>query len=220
MKQNNIINGIIALSFVTVSAISAYGQAFHKGSFLVNLSEGKSYATYTTNDVVTGKGESSYMEGDRDPIALEYGLSSHWGIGISVGEDFYYLNPASFYSFGTEADKVKSTSSELTIDCSYHFSVTPNTDLSLVASLGTSSVSMKGNISDYSYQYTANGGIIRLGVHARFFVFKHFGLLAMVSTYSLTDNTHGVKGNTVSNGYSTAINGITIEGGVCYRFKK
>ena len=221
MKQNNILTGIISLAFFTVSAFSAQGQAFHKGSFDINLSEGSSYATYTTTDIYTNnKVAVEHFKGDRDPIQLEYGLSSHWGIGLSVGEDFYSINPSVFYGFEAEGKNVKTMSSEFTIDGSYHFYETEKTDLAAVVSLGTSSVTMKGNISDYSYQYTANGGIIRLGVHGRFFVFKHFGLLAMVSTYSLTDSPKGVKGNTVANSYSTTIGGLSVEGGICYRFKK
>jgi hypothetical protein len=221
MKNKTIITGIFAIGIFALSAVQASGQAFHQGSFQLNLSEGWSFSRYTTNDLNTKAIEGGgYYEGDRDPFSLEYGLSSHWGIGVSSGIDIFQINPSAMYAFSTPVNKVKSTSSEFTFDCSYHFLLTEKADLSVVASFGTSSVSFKGNISDNAYQYTAMGGIIRLGVHARYYIWKHFGILAMLSTYSSTDSPLGVKCNAVGSNYSTSIRGASLEFGMCYRFKK
>jgi len=221
MKHNNMLTGFLSITLIAVFAMSAKGQAFRKGSFDINLSEGSSYSTYTTNDVISGnKISSEHFTGCRDPLSIEYGISARWGIGLSSGLDLYTINPSSFYSCATSIHQVKSTSTDFTIDASYHIFITAKTDISLVGSFGGSSVSFKGTQSDYSYQYTANGGVLRLGVHARYYVLHHLGLLAMLSTFSTTNSPVGVKGNSGGPMYSTTIKGTSLEFGLCYRFKK
>lgn len=221
MKNKTILTRLLAFSVMALLAVPSYGQAFHKGSFLVNLSEGWTFSKYTTNDLSSNAEVGRiHAVGDRDPLAIEYGISSRWGIGLSTGYDIFQLNPSSMYSFTTQVNQVKATTSDFTIDCSYHFFITDKSDLSFVVSMGGSSVNLKGNDNDYNYQYIAKGGIVRLGMHARFFVCKHLGFLAMLSTYRSTDDPRGVCGNTVGNNYSTTVNGTSLELGLCYRFKK
>ncbi|MCP2938071.1 hypothetical protein NK983_35785, partial [Salmonella enterica subsp. enterica serovar Typhimurium] len=74
---------------------AAKSQCFRKGSLLVSISEGSTFANYTTNDVSGSKPvlrHSEFMRGDRDPLILEYGLSQHIGVGLSAGTDLYQIN--------------------------------------------------------------------------------------------------------------------------------
>jgi hypothetical protein len=221
MKQNNILTAFCSIALVIIFIMPARGQAFRKGAFDINLSEGWSFSNYTTSDETSeNKIASAHFTGDRDPFSIEYGITSHWGIGLSSGLDLYTISPSSFYPCATSINQVKSTSTDFTIDASYHLYVTAKIDISLVGSFGGSSVSFKGSQSDYNYQYNANGGIIRLGVHARYYVLNHLGLLAMVSTFSTTDSPVGVKGNSGGPMYATTISGTSLEFGLCYRFRK
>jgi hypothetical protein len=195
----------------------ANGQAFRKGSLLVSISEGGTYTNYATNngnDVV----KQGNINGDRDPITVEYGLSKHWGVGLNIGGDVLNVNPSSYYSFETPRNKVKVITSEVTADAHYHYFVTKHTDLSAFVSLGLAGVTIKGNDGDSHYQYNASGGIVRVGTEARYYVCKRFGFLAMVSVYSSNCSTKDIKDNTVGNGISTTIKGFAWELGLCYRF--
>lgn len=225
MKHINIIQYFFSLITLFGLSLPAYSQkapSFHKGSFRINLSEGSTHSTYTTNDISTHSLENSaHFRGERDPLELEYGLSKHWGIGVTSGNDlFNTINPSTFYSFQTPGDQVKAKTSEFTLDGSYHFFVTPVSDFSVVGSVGPASVAIKGGASDYSYQYNAGGGIVRLGFHVRCFILRYVGVVAMVSAYSENVSPQGVKGNTAGTNYSTSINGIDAEGGLCFRFSR
>ncbi|HEV7231226.1 MAG TPA: hypothetical protein VGO45_07860 [Bacteroidia bacterium] len=199
----------------------ANAQAFKRGSFVVNLSEGSTNAKYSTSVGVhtleSENGGTGEIVGARDPLTIEYGLSNRWGIGSSWGTDFYYLNPAAYYGFHVSGNKVKATTDEYTINGSYHFFVSKRIDLAAVTSFGTLSVALKGADNDFSYQYKASGAIFRLGLHARYYVYKRIGILAMLTTYTSSCSTQGIKGNTVGSGYSTGISGNAVEFGLCYR---
>jgi hypothetical protein len=221
MKQNHLATGLFTLAFTTFSIFSSKGQeAFHKGSFQINLSEGSTHSIYSTSDVNTyNTGFAENIEGTRDPLSLEYGISNHWGIGLSLGSDFFNVNPNTAYGFQTPCGNIKAGTSEFTIDGSYHFAESAKRDLAFVTSFGTCNISFKGGAGDQTYQYQANGAVIRLGLHARFYVLKHLGVLAEASVYSESASPEGVKGNTVANNYTTSICGFALEGGLCYRFK-
>jgi hypothetical protein len=211
-----LVSGILLLASFQMNA-----QSFKRGSFVINLSEGSTTAKYSTTSGIhtleSENGSTGEIIGVRDPLTIEYGLSNRWGIGSTWGTDFYYLNPAAFYGFRVSGNKVKVSTDEYTINGSYHFFITKRIDLAAVTSFGTLSVAMKGSDNDFSYQYKASGAILRLGIHARYYVYKRIGVLAMLTTYTSSCNTQGIKGNTVGSGYKTGISGHALEFGLCYR---
>ena len=194
-------------------------QSFRKGSFLISISEGSTFASYTTsgsaqNIDVINRGN---IAGDRDPLTIEYGLTKKWGIGLNMGGDLYNIDPSKFYNFSTPTNKVKAIMSELTIDANYHFFVTRHTDLAACLSFGGSSVSFKGNNGDFHYQYNSGGNIVRIGTKARYYFRKRFGVHGMLTAFTTKNATNNVKGNTVANNYTTGLSGYAIEFGLCYR---
>jgi hypothetical protein len=206
-----------------LSAINpASAQAFRKGAFILNVSEGWTSGTLQT----ISPGETpktiaiGHEGGTRDPFCLEYGISRHWGIGLSSGTDFYYIDPIKYYGFGASLNNAKVYTTDFTLDFGYHFMVTAKTDFSVVASFGGSSASMKGTDGDISYQYTAHGNVSRLALHARLYFGNHFGFLAMASIFAMSNSTKDVTNNTVGNGYTTTVCGTALEFGLCYRIKK
>src|SRR6476469_843484 len=89
---------VLAAAFLLIgfSYHDADGQAFRKGSLLISLSEGATYSHFTTrNDNPYNDGKSTeQINGDRDPLIVEYGLTDRWGIGLSSGGDIYHMNTA------------------------------------------------------------------------------------------------------------------------------
>jgi hypothetical protein len=221
--KNNTFTALFIASFVLLiaSANSASAQAFRKGAFVFNVSEGWTGGTFQTS---TGEGSkviaTGHESGDRDPFCIEYGIGKHWGIGLSSGTDFYYVDPEKYYGFGASLGKVKVGTQDFTLDFGYHFMTTAKTDFAVVASLGGSSASMKGTDEDISYQYMAHGNIARLALHSRLYFGHHFGFLAMASVFAMGNATKGVTDNNVGNGYTTTVCGGAFEFGLCYRIKK
>jgi len=196
----------------------ASAQTFNKGSLLLSVSEGSTYANYVTanngiaNDVVQGG-----HHGTRDPFFLEYGLSKHWGIGIDLGTDIYNINSSHYYGLQTATNSVKPFMSEMAVEGNYHFFTTKKADFSAFTSAGLSSVTFKGNNADAPYSYAASGSIIRIGGKARYYVFKRLGIVGMLSAFSSSCSTKGTDGNTLANNYVTSIQGVALEFGLCYR---
>ena len=211
----------IICSLLLCAATGVKAQSFKKGSVLINISEGSTFATYTTvnNAASTDVIHTGYIAGARDPITIEYGITDHWGLGINMGGDIYKTDPSRFYDFHTST-KVNSIMSELTLDANYHFYATRHTDLVAFGSLGFSSVSMIGNDGDFHYQYKSGGMIIRVGTKARYYFLKRFGVTGMFSTFATQCSTEGVKGNTVANNYTTSLKGYALEFGFCYRVRR
>lgn len=210
---------IFGLPLFFCMANNTKAQSFKKGSVLINVSEGSTYATYTATNINTDVVHATYIEGCRDPLTVEYGITDKWGIGINMGGDIYQIDPAKFYDFKT-SEKVKSIMSELTLDANYHFYATRHTDLAAFGSLGFSSVSMTGDDGDFHYQYKSGGMIIRAGMKARYYFRKRFGATGMLSGFATQCSPEGVKGNTVANNYTTSIKGYALEIGLCYRIRR
>jgi hypothetical protein len=209
----NKLYGVVALIFISTFASA---QAFRQGSLLVSVSEGSTSANYATtsqSDVL----HEGHINGARDPLTVEYGITRKWGIGLNMGTDFYNLNPANFYNFQTSKNTIRSFMSEFTFDGNYHFFVLDKLDLSAFASVGFSSVNFKGNDGDRSYNYVAGGMIARTGVKVKYYFFRRLGAMAMYSLFADKCSTGGVNGNTVGEGYTTTIRGTAIEFGLCYR---
>ena len=214
---------IAVMAAVAAPALSihpASAQSFKKGVLLVSLSEGRTHANFSTKNTSVPDGAVNYIktDGDRDPITIEYGLTKHWGLGINIGTDILKVDPKTFYGFQTGSGQVKVFMSEVTLDASFHLLVTKHTDLCGFISVGPSTFTVKGNDGDYAYKYTATGGIVRVGSKFKYYPCKRFGLMAMISTYSTSCSTKGIKDNTVGSGYTTGINGWALEFGPCIRF--
>lgn len=211
MKKLTIIAGIVCA--ITATSVQAQSLAFRQGSFQVNVTEGNTYSNYSTTGLSKELGESGgHIIGTRDPIQLEYGITKHWGIGISAGTDLYTMS-------GPEYAKINSSTSEFTLDGSYHFFVLRKLDLAAVMSYGSSTIAFKSNSGDNGFGYSAKGNIFRTGLHARWFILGHFGLTAMVTAF--TENAvQAEPQNFVGSIYSGHYWGIAKEFGICFRINK
>jgi hypothetical protein len=222
-----------AIVFAVLSNTSAFGQSFTKGVILVSLTEGSTFSNFSTTDVNSagGDGEGTKdIQGDRDPITIEYGLSKHFGIGLNMGGDVYNLHPASLYVLTAAA--ANAVTSELTIEFNWHYFVTKHWDLSAYAGAGTSSLKLKDagvtTITEGSNLavpanntsaviYSAQGGIVRVGTKIRYYFTRHFGLVWMLSAYNATYNPVGAKDCTVGANLATSVRGIASEVGLNFR---
>lgn len=219
MKYSTLLTAAF-LIFTFAFIVPAHSQAFRKGSLLIGLTEGSTSSTYSAgSDNSVHPIYCEPIHGVRDPLSLEYGITNHWGIGINAGGDIFNVDPNSFYGTRGLPTNVKAITSEFTLDASYHFFVTQRNDLSLTASIGSSSVSIKGGENDNKYQYLANGSLLRFGIHARHYFCKRVGVIAMLTTYSSACSPKFIAGNTFGNNYSTAIKGYAFECGLCFRLR-
>jgi hypothetical protein len=211
--------GIFFIALLVSNPLQA--QAFKRGSFVVSLTEGSTQAAYATSDMNDSRtpefpGHRSSETGCRDPLIIEYGINNRWGIGSTWGNDLYKVNSNIHYGFTLPANASVKTS-EYTIDGSFHFLVTRRLDLSLVGSVGTFSVAMNGTSGDYSYSYTSNGNLVRIGVRTRYYFWRRFGVTGMGTVFACNSSPKDVKGNTVGKSTSTALTGSAVEFGLCYR---
>lgn len=210
----------LSVLFVLLISNLSYAQAFRKGSLIISISEGHTLANYRTNDISGGTKKmvaNDVIIGVRDPLIIEYGVSNHWSIGLSSGNDIFTINPSKFYGFNTSDNKVKVSTSEFSFECSYHVFVNKKLDLSVFASTGLFSINMKGNDNDMFYNHTSNGTIVRYGTRVHYYFFKRLGAVGMISNYLANSSTKDVEGNNIAQNYSTSINGIAIEAGLCFR---
>lgn len=202
---------------------TTYAQAFRKGSLTISISEGSTFANYSTDDIGGPKPVPVYHEftpGLRDPLVIQYGVSNRWSIGLSSGNDVFTVNPSKFYGFSTSDNKVDVKTSELTFDVNYHVFVNKRLDLSVFASTGMFSIKMKGNDGDNFYSHESNGTIVRYGTKAHYYFWKRLGAVGMISSYLANSSPKDVKGNNEAKTYATKINGVAIEAGFCYRIFK
>ncbi|MES2618638.1 MAG: hypothetical protein V4613_12220 [Bacteroidota bacterium] len=215
---------ILAFSFLVFLAPAVNAQmAFKKGCLLLSISEGSTTAKYsTTNTAQTTESPAtqfSEMDGIRDPLFIEFGLSNRWGIGLSTGNDLFDVDPNKYYGFNlSDNKKVNVKTSEFTFDVNYHLYTRKRLDWSIYTSFGSFGVAFSGKDGDAAYNYKAKGGIIRVGSKLRYYFWKRLGVLGMVSQYSGTASTDGVKGNTVGTNTATTISGYALEFGLCFRF--
>ena len=233
MKNNYKINALLFIFLISNIIVSAQktnikiAQSFHKGSLLIGVSEGNTISVFTTknnlpNSETTSLVKRGEINGCRDPLFIEYGISNHWGLGLSSGTDIYTLNPNDYYGFQlTDNQPIKVTTNDVTFCGSYHFFSNKRLDLSVFTDVGVFSVNFKGQDGDANpYQYQANGNIIRAGSRVRYYFFRHFGAFGMLSSYAAHTSPKDIKDNTVAQTYSTNVSGCAVEIGLCYRFFK
>ncbi len=197
-------------------------KAFRKGSLLMSISEGGTFSRYTTRNTNAESDvlHNERIDGERDPLTVEYGLTDHWGIGMNLGTDNLYVDPAKFYGYDMGGNKVKAMMNEVTIDGNYHYYVRRKLDLSAFGSVGLASVTFNGKHGDMNYKYDAGGMMLRAGTRAKYYLRKRFGVMAMLSAFQADCSTKNVKGNTAGQGYDTKITGAALEFGLCFRFLK
>jgi hypothetical protein len=210
-------------------------QSFKKGKFLISISEGTTRANFSTRMLGKDGKEKTYsenMDGIRDPLIIEYGITDKIGLGLSCGNDIFKVDPSVFYGFSLPSQKkVEAYTSEFNFEFNYHMLSNKRFDISSFATMGTFSVAIKGKesfkpsaeesgLNEFSYDYKAKGSIIRTGVRAKYYFYKRLGVLAMASVYSGSCSPEDVKTNTVGNGYSTQISGYALEFGFCCHLGK
>ncbi len=220
MKKNYFISASIVTLILLFSFQNTKAQCYRKGSLLISITEGSTFANYKTSDISESKPKvvhESFMMGDRDPLILEYAVSNRWGIGFSSGADIFRVNSNSFYGFSIGNQPLKITTSEFTFDVNYHVFVNKKLDLSIFTSAGAFSIAFKGNNNDMSYNHTSTGTLIRYGTRARYYFCKRLGAIGMISSFAANSSPKDVKGNTEAKNYSTSINGMAIEMGLCFR---
>lgn len=217
---------IQALSFISISLLTAFtanAQAYKKGSLSISISEGSTFANYSTSDISGTKPSliaSDCIGGLRDPLVLEYGISNRWSVSLSTGNDVFTVNPSKFYGFSTSDNRVDVKTSEFSAECSYHVFVNKRLDLAVFASTGMFSITLKGNDNDNFYSHTSNGTIVRYGTRVHYYFWNRLGLVGMVSSYLASSSPKDVKDNNIAKTYSTKLNGVAIEGGLCFRILK
>lgn len=211
---------LFVCSLACFAPVSADAQCYRKGSLLISVSEGSTFANYTTNDISGAKPvlmHSEFICGDRDPLIIEYALTKRLGLGMSAGTDIFKVNASKFYNAEAADNTMKMFTNELTVDVNYHVFVNKRLDLSVFLSTGLFNVNYTNKQSDIDQQYNASGSILRFGTKARYYFWKRLGAFGMVSSYTGTTSPKQVKGNTVGQNYSTSVDGMAIEAGLCFR---
>lgn len=200
---------------------TSQAQAYRKGSLLVSISEGSTWANYTTintNPENPPIKKRRCIDGVRDPLIIDYALTDRWSIGLTSGADIFKVKSSEFYGFGDSDKTLKITTGEFTFDCSYHVFVNKRLDLSVSTSTGIFATTFNETDGETTYKYSANGTIHRFGTRVRYYFWKRLGAFGMASTYFANSSPKEVKDNTVAKTYNTKINGFAIEGGLCFRF--
>jgi hypothetical protein len=213
------------LLLTIIAGLSCHGQksAFHKGALILSVSEGSTTANYSTMNTTSMENPRAKfnceMDGIRDPLFIEFGLSNRWGIGLSSGADIFSVSSKDYYGFNTVDNKpLEVTTSEFTFDLNYHLYSSKRVDWSIYTSVGSFSVGFKEKMGENEFNYMAKGGIVRAGTKFRYYFWKRLGVLGMLSTYSgnagQTENSSSHEGQS----YSTNITGTAMEFGLCFRF--
>ena len=233
MKTNFFkVTGIVLLAVLFFANNTIHSQTFRKGAFLISASGGDVYAKYNTDnntlmadDYTTSGPEQSddYMKGIRDPLILEYGLTHLIGIGISLGGDIWAVDPVKFYGINTlDHKKVDVITKEATLDLYYHMYVSRRIDWTVYGSVGTFSVFFNEEYDNKKQDYYAGGHIFRAGTSLRYYIFKRFAILGMISHYDsqATPTQQHAEKNNLPHNYTTKIKGWAFETGFSFRFGK
>lgn len=223
------IYSLLLLSIFIFTATQVSAQAFRKGAFLISLSEGGVTAQFSTknnsviaNDLNT-EGTSTnmeYLNGIRDPLFIEYGLSNRIGVGLSVGGDIWKVNPRNFYGINAPNKQVNILTTEFTFDVTYHMLVSQRFDWTLYTSVGSFGVEFNEEFNGEEQHYLAEGGIFRLGTSLRYYVFKRWAIMGMVSHYDSKATPNKTEFNNLQHNYTTSIKGWAYEFGLSFRIGK
>ncbi|NUM31251.1 MAG: hypothetical protein HUU47_02880 [Bacteroidetes bacterium] len=220
--KNLLLKSLIVTTIISCCIEQSFSQTFKKGSLYISLTEGSTNATFTTikNNTNRYKNQNIIdLGGERDPLIIEYGITSKTGISITMGNDIFTINPQNHYgNTFKETGETKVKTSEFTIDFNYHLYNTKKIDISTFVSLGKFSLEFKGTESDFNYKYIANGGIMRLGGRTKYYFSKRMGVMAMLSTFSGNCSPINVKETNIAKDFNTNLTGFSTEFGLCFRF--
>ena len=198
-------------------AIHDEDLAFHNGCTLYSITEGISYANYC----VTPAGSGIFKVGElavHDPEFLEYGFARRWSIGMELSTDIFEIDPVKYYGYAGSPGQVQPYMWDLSLFASYHFIITKRLDVSGLAGLGFSAVTINGKDGDSHYHYNSVGHVTRVGLRATYYLWKNTGLTGMVSRFDNYNLSGNFGGNTFGRNYVTEVNGYAWELGMCRRF--
>lgn len=219
MKAKVLLFNLIVVAFVVQA------QTFKKGTLLIGISEGSTWARYTTSDFYTKQViNDEIVKGDRDPLQIEYGISHKWGIAVSFGNDIFKIKPKESYHYNY-SDVMKSKTRESVVEINYHFYTQHKWDLAVFGGLGSFKVELFDNnskcLKDAKISYD-KGGIVRYGLKARYYVFNRFSVLGMLSMFGAASHSGQLKSNTdvPVQRIETRVSGITLEFGLSYKIIK
>ena len=220
MKQRYFILYLLLAAGVLMPRL-ANAQSFRKGSLMISVSEGSTHSHFVTTDNSTtvGTRKDDHINGDRDPLIVEYGISDKWGIGLNMGGDVFHFSPMTYYNVSSNEKKIMT--SELTVEGNYHFYVTKKWDLAACGAIGLAGVQFKGSYGEGTVNdYNAGGGIVRLSGKARYYFLKRFGVLGILSTYASSCTPDANKNESIARQTTTNISGWAFEFGLCYRVRR
>jgi len=112
------------------------------------------------------------------------------------------------------------TTYEVTFDINYHTLISRRVDWAVHASVGALSVGFNENFNDKEYNYFADGHILRYGTSLRYYIWKRFAVMGMISHYQSKSTPRNIEKNNLKDDYSTNIDGWAFEGGFSFRIGK
>lgn len=215
---------ILLLTLILITAI-INAQTFKKGAFTISISEGVVMANYTTKNLSSIANDinienpsqtTTYLEGIRDPLIFEYGITNRIGLGIAFGGDLWKMD-GSYYGINDADQGLNITTYEITFDINYHTLISRRVDWAIHTSVGVLSVGFNEKFNDKEYNYFADGHILRYGTSLRYYIWKRFAVMGMISHYQSKSSPKNNEKNNLKDDYSTNINGWAFEGGFSFR---
>tara|TARA_B100000809_G_scaffold243102_1_gene267796 strand:- start:1345 stop:1995 length:651 start_codon:yes stop_codon:yes gene_type:complete len=212
---------ILLLTFI-FTTIFIKAQTFKKGAFTISISEGLAMAHYNTknlsskpNDISikTTPQTTTYLKGIRDPLIFEYEITNRIGVGIAFGGDLWEMD-GSYYGINNADKQLDITTYEVTFDINYHTLISRRVDWAIHASVGALSVGFNEEFNDQEYNYFADGHILRYGTSLRYYIWKRFAVMGMISYYQSKSSPRNNEKNNLKDDYSTNIDGWAFEGGL------
>ncbi|HEY1045171.1 MAG TPA: hypothetical protein VGF79_01955 [Bacteroidia bacterium] len=219
----------VLLIVLSLGSTQVSAQSFRKGSMILSITEGTTRAIYRTENSAqygcTIQTSEKTIDGVRDPFSFEYGISNKWGLGLSIGNDIFWVDNSLYMGRTYEKQPmIYSTTSEFTFDLHYHLLSTKRTDFSLYGSLGAFGVNFNEKYKEqdktYDLEYKASGQIIRVGGKLRYYFWKRLGAMVMYSAYRGCANNYKKNPEPITYpSYKTTILGTALEFGLCFRLR-
>jgi hypothetical protein len=218
---------ILLITFILTNSI-INAQTFKKGAFLISASSGSVMAHYNTknlssnaNDISTSSASvnQGYIEGIRDPLIFEYGITNRIGVGMAFGGDLWKMNGA-YYGINNSDKPLDIITYEITFDINYHTLISRRVDWAFHTSVGPLFVEFNEEFDNKEYNYVAGGHIFRFGTSLRYYIFKRFAIMGMISHYQSKSSPTNSDKNNLRDDYSTNIDGWAFEWGFSFRIGK
>lgn len=223
---------IVLLFFFLLTSGLVSAQSFKKGSLNVSISEGSTTAQFRTfnSESKGSKINSETKKGLRDPLILEYGITNKLGIGFSVGNDIFKVDPQFYGLKLNSAKNIQVHTSELCFEFSYHFYTNKKVDMSAFSSFGEYKMELKGfdknelinensGGTDILNNFETTGRIARMGTRFKWYFLKRVYFMGMMSAYSGISVPSDSKKLDPAYRFNTNINGIASEIGLGIRIR-